>query len=133
MGELDSKPFHDAMKRKYSEAEADERATELCSLWEEYLRDPEWHPIKVVNINGKHQAVIKEDDEKLRDLKENYGDEVSNAVTAALCEINEYNPSGRYIISELWNYKEGRRANLKEGVEVLLKQWRYQKRKRGMD
>ncbi|KAL0413986.1 UNVERIFIED_CONTAM: protein INVOLVED IN DE NOVO 2 [Sesamum radiatum] len=145
MGELDSKPFHDAMKRKYSEAEADERATELCSLWEEYLRDPEWHPIKVVSINGKHQfkkfdtyiskvlAVIKEDDEKLRDLKENYGEEVYNAVTAALCEINEYNPSGRYIISELWNYKDGRRASLKEGVEVLLKQWRYQKRKRGMD
>ncbi|KAK4425176.1 protein INVOLVED IN DE NOVO 2 [Sesamum alatum] len=133
MGELDSKPFHDAMKRKYSEAEADERATELCSLWEEYLRDPEWHPIKVVVINGKHQAVIKEDDEKLRDLRENYGEDVYNAVTAALCEINEYNPSGRYIISELWNYNEGRRATLKEGVDVLLKQWRYQKRKRGMD
>ncbi|KAI3470743.1 hypothetical protein Pfo_027406 [Paulownia fortunei] len=133
MGELDSKPFHEAMKRKYNEAEADERATELCSLWEEYLRDPEWHPIKVVNINGKHQAVIKEDDEKLRDLMENYGDEVYNAVTAALFEINEYNPSGRYIISELWNYNEGRRANLKEGVAVLLKQWRFYKRKRGID
>ncbi|PIN12173.1 Centromere-associated protein NUF2 [Handroanthus impetiginosus] len=133
MGELDSKPFHEAMKRKYREAEADERATELCSLWEEYLRDPEWHPIKVVIINGKHQAVINEEDEKLRDLKENYGDEVHNAVKAALFEINEYNPSGRYIISELWNYDEGRRATLKEGVSVLLKQWRFQKRKRGVD
>ncbi|KAK6117902.1 hypothetical protein DH2020_048350 [Rehmannia glutinosa] len=138
MGELDSKPFHNAMKRRYNEAEADERATELCSLWEEYLRDPEWHPIKVVNINGKHQlaipkAVINEDDEKLRDLKENYGDEVFNAVTSALFEINEYNPSGRYVISELWNYNDGRRAYLKEGAEVLLKQWKFLKRKRGMD
>ncbi|KAL6581055.1 hypothetical protein OROMI_006978 [Orobanche minor] len=133
MGKLDSKPFHAAMKRKYNEAEADERASELCSLWEEYLRDPEWHPIKVVNINGDYQAVINDDDEKLKDLKENYGDEVYNAVTGALYEINEYNPSGRYIISELWNYNDGRRASLNEGVEVLLKQWRFYKRKRGMD
>ncbi|KAK6145368.1 hypothetical protein DH2020_022188 [Rehmannia glutinosa] len=132
-GELDIKPFHNAMKRRYNEAEADERATELCSLWEEYLRDPEWHPIKVVNVSGQHQAVINDDDEKLRDLKENYGDEVYNAVTAALFEIIEYNPSGRYIISELWNYSEGKRATLKEGVEVVLKQWRLYKRKMGMD
>ncbi|KAL7147932.1 hypothetical protein ABFS83_06G143400 [Erythranthe nasuta] len=131
MGELDSKPFHEAMKKKYNEAEANERASELCSLFEEYLRDPEWHPVKVVDFNGRHQAVIKEDDEKLRDLRENYGEEVYNAVTSALCEINEYNPSGRYIISELWNYGEGRRANLKEGVAVLLKQLRLYKRKRG--
>ncbi|KAG8390855.1 hypothetical protein BUALT_Bualt01G0127000 [Buddleja alternifolia] len=133
MGELNSKPFHEAMKRKYNEAEADERATELCSLWEEYLRDPEWHPIKVVSINGKHQAVINEDDEKLRDLKENYGEKVYNAVTQALFEINEYNPSGMYVTSELWNYNEGRRATLKEGVEVLLKHWNFHKRKRGME
>ncbi|CAA0836759.1 Protein INVOLVED IN DE NOVO 2 [Striga hermonthica] len=130
MGELDSEPFHQAMKRRYNDVEADERATELCSLWEEYLRDPEWHPIKVVNSNGNYQAVINEDDEKLRDLKKNYGDEIYNAVTSALCEINEYNPSGRYIISELWNYHEGRRAYLKEGAEVLLMQWRSCKRKR---
>ncbi|XP_073033639.1 protein INVOLVED IN DE NOVO 2-like [Primulina eburnea] len=133
MGELDSKPFHEAMKRKYSEAEADERATELCSLWEEYLRDPEWHPLKVVQINGKHQTVINEEDEKLVDLKANCGVKVYDAVISALFEINEYNPSGRYIISELWNYEEGRKATLKEGVTSLLKRWGYQKRARGMD
>ncbi|CAA2958104.1 INVOLVED IN DE NOVO 2 [Olea europaea subsp. europaea] len=33
MGELNSKPFHEAIKRKYNEVEADERVTELCSLW----------------------------------------------------------------------------------------------------
>lgn len=79
------------------------------------------------------QAVINDNDEKLKDLKENYGNEVYNAVTGALYEINEYNPSGRYIISELWNYNDGRRANLNEGVEVLLKQWRFYKRKRELD
>lgn len=133
MGELNSKPFQEAMKRKYNEVEADERATELCSLWEEYLRDPEWHPIKVVEIDGRHQAVIDQDDEKLKDLKNNYGDEVYDAVTSALTEINEYNPSGRYIISELWNYTEGRKATLQEGVVHMMNLWRTYKRKRGMD
>ncbi|KZV26118.1 myosin-2 heavy chain-like [Dorcoceras hygrometricum] len=133
MGELDSKPFHEAMKRKYSDSEADERATELCSLWEEYLRDPQWHPLKVVEINGKPESVINEEDEKLVELKEKYGIEVYNAVTSALFEINEYNPSGRYIISELWNYEEGRKASLQEGVALLLKQWGFHKRRRGMD
>lgn len=56
MGELDNRPFHEAMKRNYNESEADERATELCSLWEEYLRDPGWHPIKVIIVNGKPEV-----------------------------------------------------------------------------
>lgn len=79
------------------------------------------------------QAVINEDDEKLRDLREHYGDKVYNAVTAALSEINEYNPSGGYVTSELWNYEEGRRASLREGVGVLLKHWRSCKQKRGVE
>ncbi|KAK7848161.1 protein involved in de novo 2 [Quercus suber] len=76
--------------------------------------------------------VIDEEDEKLNDLRKELGDEVYKAVTAALMEINEYNPSGRYIISELWNYPEGRRATLEEGVMFILKQWKVAKRKRGM-
>jgi hypothetical protein len=58
MGALDNKPFHEAMKRKYNEEEADMRASELCSLWEEYLKDPDWHPLKVTTIEGKHQVLI---------------------------------------------------------------------------
>lgn len=132
MGELDGKPFHEAMKRKYNEEEAEDRASELCSLWEEYLKDPDWHPLKVITVDGNHQQVIDEEDEKLNDLRKELGDEVYKAVTAALMEINEYNPSGRYIISELWNYPEGRRATLEEGVMFILKQWKVAKRKRGM-
>ncbi|KAK4579185.1 hypothetical protein RGQ29_029027 [Quercus rubra] len=132
MGELDSKPFHEAMKRKYNDEEAEDRASELCSLWEEYLKDPDWHPLKVITVDGNHQQVIDEEDEKLNDLRKELGDEVYKAVTAALMEINEYNPSGRYIISELWNYPEGRRATLEEGVMFILKQWKVAKRKRGM-
>ncbi|KAF4392667.1 hypothetical protein F8388_003087 [Cannabis sativa] len=128
MGELDSKPFLEAMKRKYNEEEAEDRAMELCSLWEEYLKDPDWHPFQVKLIDGNHQELINEEDEKLKGLKKELGDEVFKAVKSALVEINEYNPSGRYITSELWNYREGRRATLREGVEQMLKMWRSKKR-----
>ncbi|XP_009610605.1 protein INVOLVED IN DE NOVO 2-like isoform X2 [Nicotiana tomentosiformis] len=124
MGELDSRPFLEAMKRRYNEVEAEEIASELCSLWEEYLRDPEWHPIKVISINGKHQAVIDDEDEKLKGLKKTYGEEVYKAVTTALTEINVYNPSGGYIICELWNYDVAEKATLQEGVTVLLNLWK---------
>lgn len=48
MGELDTKPFLTATKRKFSSEEADEKGVELCSLWEDYLRDPSWHPFKII-------------------------------------------------------------------------------------
>jgi len=63
---------------------------------------------------------LNDEDEKLEGLKKDYGEEVYKAVASALMEINEYNPSGRYIISELWNYQEERKATLREGVKFLL-------------
>ncbi|XVE69202.1 hypothetical protein DITRI_Ditri09bG0132700 [Diplodiscus trichospermus] len=125
MGELDPKPFLEAMKRRYNEELAEKRASEVCSLWEEYLKDPDWHPFKCTKLEGKeeYEEVINDEDEKLRDLKNEMGNEVYKVVTLAIMEINEYNPSGRYITSELWNYGEGRKATLKEGVKLLLKLW----------
>ncbi|KAE9463544.1 hypothetical protein C3L33_04551, partial [Rhododendron williamsianum] len=135
MGELDSKPFQTATKRfvdeaaqekptanratdgqvttkrKYYEGETtDDRAVELCSLWENYLRDPSWHPFKVICMEGDHKEVIDEEDVKLKTLKEKLGDEAYEAVTTALTELNDYNPSGRYPVHELWNFKEERKA-----------------------
>ncbi|KAF5733825.1 protein INVOLVED IN DE NOVO 2 [Tripterygium wilfordii] len=132
MGELNSKPFHEAMKRKYDPEEAEDRASELCTLWEEYLKDPDWHPFRVITVGEKTERIIDKEDEKLKSLKKEFGDEVYNAVTTALTEIVEYNPSGNYITSELWNFKDGRRATLPEGVLFILKLWDLQKRKRGM-
>ncbi|GAB2299828.1 hypothetical protein Dimus_033880 [Dionaea muscipula] len=135
MGELDSTPFHDVCKRKYPDELAEDKAIEICSLWEEYLRDPEWHPYKMIKVEGeeKHQEIIDEGDEKLTSLKKEWGDEVYKAVTTALMEINEYNPSGRYIITELWNNQERRKATLQEGVSFILNKWKICKRQRGMD
>lgn len=76
------------------------------------------------------QELIDENDEKLSGLKAEYGDEVYGAVVKALNEMNEYNPSGRYPLPELWNSKEGRKASLREGAAHILKLWKQNKRKK---
>ncbi|KAM1276946.1 hypothetical protein ACFX2J_029144 [Malus domestica] len=77
-----------------------------------------------------YAQTIDEKDDKLKILKDEYGVHVYNAVTTALLELNEYNPSGRYAIPELWNFEQKRRASMKEGISALLKQFELQKRKR---
>ncbi|CAM0911248.1 unnamed protein product [Alopecurus aequalis] len=129
MGELDEKPFFTACKERYGE-EAETKALEFCSLWQNILRDANWHPFKIVTIGETAKQIIDEGDEKLVDLKEQLGEEVYQAVSTALLEINEYNASGSYVVSELWNNKENRKASMGEVVEHILKQWKVQKRKR---
>ncbi|KAK7272065.1 hypothetical protein RJT34_28443 [Clitoria ternatea] len=130
MGELDGKPFVTVAKRKFAGEEADVKAVEFCSQWEAYLRDPNWHPFKIVTDKGITKEIFDDEDEKLRTLKDELGDEVFVAVTTALVELNNYNPSGRYPIPELWNFKEKRKALLKEGVSHIIRQWRLSKRRK---
>lgn len=130
MGELDDKPFLAACQERYKFDDAFIEASKLSSSWQENLKDPGWHPFKIIEVDGKTEEILREDDEKLKKLKEEWGDGIYNAVTTALKEMNEYNPSGRYSIPELWNYKEGRKATLKEVIDFIYKQLRPQKRKR---
>lgn len=74
--------------------------------------------------------MLDETDEYLRNLWIELGDDVYNAVKTALLEINEYNPSGRYVVPELWNFKENRKATMKEVIQYLIKHWRTLKSKR---
>ncbi|KAK9055360.1 hypothetical protein SSX86_026443 [Deinandra increscens subsp. villosa] len=124
MGELDESLFIAAAKRKCSVKERRRRAKKLASLWENHLRDPNWDPFKVITVEGKREEVLDEEDEKIASLKNECEKDVYDAVVTALNELNEYNPSGRCPVPELWNKMENRRATLKEAVEVLLDQWK---------
>ncbi|CAN1238064.1 Factor of DNA methylation 1 [Linum grandiflorum] len=118
MGELDEKAFLIGCKKRFPKEECEIQATTLCSLWQEHLRDQEWHPFKVIEFD----EILNEEDEKLKGLKKECGEEIYQAVVTALKELNEYNPSGRYTIPELWNFKEGRKATLKEVIAYIMKQ-----------
>ncbi|KAL5576116.1 hypothetical protein UlMin_017815 [Ulmus minor] len=130
MGDLDQKPFINTCKQRFSFEEAQMQASTLCSLWQEKLKDSNWHPFKMLTVDQKQQEIVDEEDEKLRNLKEEWGDEIYIAVVTALKEINEYNPSGRYVVPELWNFKEGRKATLKEVIAFILTSVKRVKRKR---
>ncbi|XP_010419381.1 PREDICTED: factor of DNA methylation 5-like [Camelina sativa] len=119
MGELDEKVFVKACKGRFSDEKAAAQHDMLFSTWEEYLKDPAWHPFKHVGTEENITEVVDEDDAKLKKLKEDWGEEVKNAVKKALEEINEFNPSGRYIVPELLNFNQERKATLKEGIAQL--------------
>ncbi|PKA56393.1 hypothetical protein AXF42_Ash014896 [Apostasia shenzhenica] len=131
MGAVDEKAFQIVCKERFAKDEADVQASMLCSQWEEHLRNPDWHPFKVITVDGKEKEILKEDDAKLASLRENWGDAAYKSVVTALLELNEYNPSGRYIIPELWNFKEDRKASIGEVIAYILQQWKTNKRKRG--
>lgn len=76
------------------------------------------------------QEIVDKDDEKLKELRNEYGDAVYEAVSTELMEMNEYNTSGRYAVPEVWNRKEGRRATMKEIVQYVIEQLKSHKRKR---
>ncbi|CAL4962477.1 unnamed protein product [Urochloa decumbens] len=98
VGQLDLKLFLNACRQRPSKGDAELRAAELCSKWQAQIYNSNWDPIKVVQVDGKEPERIIEDDAELRELKEEYGQEVYAAVTKALLEIDEYNGSGRYCV-----------------------------------
>ncbi|XP_044962298.1 protein INVOLVED IN DE NOVO 2-like [Hordeum vulgare subsp. vulgare] len=128
MGELDLKAFSNALGQKLSKEEAEVTAAILCSKWEAEIRNPEWHPFRTVMVDGKEVEKIDADDTKLQELKDEHGQEIYSLVTKALREYNAN--STRYPVGELWNFREERKASLKEAVQVVLRQWRTTRRKR---
>lgn len=129
MGELDQKAFHNACKQKVPKDDLKGKLALLSSKWEHEIRKPEWHPFKIIDADRQTKEIIKEDDEKLNALRVELGDEAYNVVVKALHEMNEYNPSGRYPVPELWNFKENRKAPIPEVAAYLMKQWRTHKKK----
>ncbi|KAK3032343.1 hypothetical protein RJ639_035394 [Escallonia herrerae] len=68
----------------------------------EVIQDPGCHPFKVLETEGKGN------------------EDVYGVVATAFKEMNEYNPSRRYIVPELWNFKRERKATLKEDIAYAM-------------
>lgn len=119
MGEVDEKPFRDVCFQKFPN-DWELKSAELISLWQANVSNPIWHPFKTEFVDGKLQEVIDKGDSKLKELKSLWGEEVFKAVANSLLGLNEYNSSGRYVVPELWNFKEGRKASLKEVIKNMI-------------
>ncbi|KAL5098623.1 hypothetical protein RYX36_002950 [Vicia faba] len=90
MGDLDIKPFRGTFYREHKAAQrkiAEERrmkALQWYSQCEDYLRDLSWHPFKIVtDKEGNSKGILDENDEKLKSLKDDLGDEVHDAVISS--------------------------------------------------
>ncbi|TVU21913.1 hypothetical protein EJB05_31584, partial [Eragrostis curvula] len=122
MGQLDEKPFHHACKRKFRDDDPEGKAAKLVSGWQEELKKTSWRPFTTILVDGEDKDVVDEDDPKLRQLQNDYGDNVCNAVKAALRELNDYSPQERHAVNELWNSREARKATTPEVVKYIFEQ-----------
>ncbi|KAL7114282.1 hypothetical protein ACP275_04G111100 [Erythranthe tilingii] len=130
IGEINEKVFKDTLIKRLPSEEAEVEARKLCCLWQEKIKHTE---SGLFRIGDDNRLVINEDDELLRNLKNEWGDEIYAAVTTAWLELEEYNPSGYDVVSDLWNFKENRSATLKEGVSYIFTPLKTLKRKREIE
>ncbi|KAH6771919.1 hypothetical protein C2S51_010323 [Perilla frutescens var. frutescens] len=127
MGEIDVIPFKKACKKRFSKRAAD-YAADLCHMWQEQIKNPDWQPFRFVGDDkGKLERLLNNDDEQLRALKQGWGDEVYNAVIIALKELNEYSPRKRRTVPEIWNFNKNRKAKMEEAISFVFAELMAQK------
>ncbi|GJR77014.1 XH/XS domain-containing protein [Tanacetum coccineum] len=90
MRELDIKVFYDVCKEKSGNEETQIKASKLCTLWQDNLKDIGWHPMKVVIVEDEPKEIIDENDEMLKNLKGEWGTGIYDAKVAAFEELNEH-------------------------------------------
>ncbi|KAM0882955.1 hypothetical protein ACQ4PT_031943 [Festuca glaucescens] len=104
MGQLAEDTFQAAMQRNHPNNDAETGAANMLEVWQENLEDPSWHPFKTVTVDGVTKEIIDRDDFKIQKLLW-VGNDAYNAVTVALKELREYNPSGMCPVPELRTIK----------------------------
>ncbi|CAN7041843.1 unnamed protein product [Brassica rapa subsp. trilocularis] len=130
MGEVDEKPFLKVCEQRFNGENVGLQHAMLCSEWQKNINDSAWYPFKLVVTGEKMKEVVDDEDEKLKKMSEEWGEDVKNAVTTALEELNDFNPSGRYSVPALWNFEHGRKATLSEGIVHRTQQIKNLKRQR---
>lgn len=56
MVEVDPKPFQYACQQIYPTVYSEEQSAKLCSLWQENVKDPHWHPFKIILVDGRKRV-----------------------------------------------------------------------------
>ncbi|KAG8374005.1 hypothetical protein BUALT_Bualt11G0085900 [Buddleja alternifolia] len=79
------------------------KVVQLCTLGDSEMKDPNRHPFKTVPTEDSHKKTIDEEEEKLKNLRTELGEEAYTTSTIDLLEMGKYNASGRCIVPELWN------------------------------
>lgn len=59
MGELDDKVFVNACKKRFPLEDAGTKGVELCSLWQENVKNSAWHPFKVIKVDDKPMVCLQ--------------------------------------------------------------------------
>lgn len=72
--------------------------------WQSYIQNPQWHPFKVVEVNGTTESCIDTEDALLKELSNTMGDSLYKIVINALKEMDMYNASGRYPTPVMWDF-----------------------------
>ncbi|KAG2311410.1 hypothetical protein Bca52824_022967 [Brassica carinata] len=98
-------------------AEADAEA--MYSEWTRHVKSIHWHPFKFDNSEGTPKRVVDENDAKLRELKDNYGQYLCNEVVRVKLEIHDLIDIGN--LETLWSFVEDRKAAEEEAMDVILK------------
>ncbi|KAK7848107.1 factor of dna methylation 2 [Quercus suber] len=66
MGEIDWKPFQHMCSQKFPGMDWKKISAELCSKWQERLRNPQWQPFKIINTLRKE---LDEKTDAMQDLE----------------------------------------------------------------
>ncbi|PWA83554.1 hypothetical protein CTI12_AA166140 [Artemisia annua] len=60
--------------------------------------------IGIDSKNGYEKEIVDEEDNHMKELRCQWGEQAYKVVANALLEINEHNASARYVESVLWNF-----------------------------
>ncbi|GER54618.1 XH/XS domain-containing protein [Striga asiatica] len=145
-GWIDENAFKTICRKRFSSGEAEMKADELYSLWQEKMKNAEWHPFRVVE-DEKGNAKVHLNAFPLK-LGITYfisciveGDQgggrgvvwASGRVGRRDIRGCDHGPDGDARVQperlELWNFKENRKATLKEVINYIYNQIKTRKRR----